>query len=267
MPCLHKALFVGSNFCGQLSQIRVLRIMKNNFYFILLFVGHISYGQISKNIEIPMYQSSNNKSDTSLWFKDYFKLGQDLKLPNLQVTNDSFYFRFWTHYQVIDIWTFDKIKVFGKVTNFAERYDSKLLKKGQFIVDKVFFKSKLMDSSYAKNIYNLITKLNLTVIPSDEKINGWGQGFDGSEYLVETSIKNTYSFKTYWTPSAFADTIIEAKRIQSFIDYLFKDLKLYEFGENPKCSKGTYKTYGIPGMQIEMKTQQTIGARNITDLL
>ena len=86
-----------------------------NIYFILLFVGQISFGQISKKIEIPVYQNSNNKGDTSLWFKDYFKLGQELKLPNLQHTNDTFYFRFWTYNQAIDIWTFDRVKIFGMV--------------------------------------------------------------------------------------------------------------------------------------------------------
>jgi hypothetical protein len=238
-----------------------------NIYFILLFVGQISFGQISKKIEIPVYQNSNNKGDTSLWFKDYFKLGQELKLPNLQHTNDTFYFRFWTYNQAIDIWTFDRVKIFGMVTNFAERYDAKLLRKGQYIVDKVFYNTKKLDSLSAKNIYKAIENLNLVDIPSDEKIKGWSAGFDGVEYLIEASSKTNYSFKTYWTPSVFSDTLNEAKRIQKFVDYLFKDLNLWNFGKRLKLSKGTFKTNGIPGIQIRIIKQDNNGARTITDLL
>ena len=169
--------------------------MKKHFYLILLFTGQISFGQTPKKIIIPIYQNSNNKNDTSAWYKDYFKLGRTLKLPNLQETNDTFYFRLWTHNQVVDIWTFDNVKIFGVVINFAERYNSKLLKKGQYVVDKVFFKSKKLDSIYAKNIFTAIKNLKLMDIPSDEKINGWSQGLDGTEYLIETSINILFENK------------------------------------------------------------------------
>ena len=238
-----------------------------NIYFILLFVGQISFGQISKKIEIPVYQNLNNKNDTSLWFKNYFKLGQEIKLPNLLQTNDTFYFRFWTHNQAIDIWTIDKVKIFGMVTNFAERYDAKLLKKGQYKIDKVFYNTKKLDSLSARNIYKAIENLNLINIPSDEKIKGWSAGLDGVEYLIETSTKTYYSFKTYWTPSVFSDTLSEAKRIQKFVDYLFKDLNLWNFGKRLKLSKGTFKTNGIPGVQIKMTNKDNSGARTITDIL
>ena len=241
--------------------------MKNYFYFILLFVGHLSYGQIPKKIEIPIYQTSRNKTDTSSWFKDYSKLGQELKLPNLQQANETFYFRFWTHNQAIDIWTFDRVKIFGAVTNFAERYDAKLLKKGQYKIDKVFYKTKNLDSLSAKNIYKAIENLCLTDIPSDEKIKGWSAGLDGVEYLIETATKTNYSFKTYWTPSVFSDTLNEAKRIQKFVDYLFKDLNLWNFGGKLKLSKGTFKTNGIPGVQIKTTNKDNSGARTITDIL
>ena len=238
-----------------------------NISFILLFVGQISFGQISKKIEIPVYQNSNNKNDTSLWFKNYFKLGQEIKLPNLQQTNDTFYFRFWTHNQAIDIWTIDKVKIFGMLTNFAERYDAKLLKRGQYKIDKVFYNTKKLDSLSARNIYKAIENLNLINIPSDEKKKGWSAGLDGVEYLIETSTKTYYSFKTYWTPSVFSDTLSEAKRIQKFVDYLFKDLNLWNFGDRLKLSTGTFKTNGIPGVQIKTTIKDNSGVRTITDLL
>ena len=53
----------------------------------------------------------------------------------------------------------------------------------------------------------------------------------------------------------------------NFVDYLSIDLKLYEYGDNPKPNKGTFKTFGIQGIQIEIRQLNNNGARTIEDLL
>ncbi|MBC7438778.1 MAG: hypothetical protein H7250_02165, partial [Flavobacterium sp.] len=45
------------------------------------------------------------------------------------------------------------------------------------------------------------------------------------------------------------------------------DLNLWNFGKRLKLSKGTFKTNGIPGIQIRTIKQDNNGARTITDLL
>jgi len=174
----------------------------------LLFASAV-FGQ-TKTINIPTYTSYQSKGDSTLWFKWKYSLAEKLELPNLQTSKDTFHFRFWTDIQALDIWTFDYATFFGMVTNYAQRYDSKLLKKGTYQVDKVFSNKIQLDSSEARNIFQLLDTLSIVNILTDDKIKGWQQGLDGREYIIETSNKSQYDFKTYWTPSIFADTIIEA---------------------------------------------------------
>ena len=237
--------------------------MKNCFYIILLFIGQFSFGQNSKKIEIPLYANK----DTSLWYKNYSKLQKELKFTNLIESTDTFRFRFWTHNQALVVWSNDKNKYFASVTSFAQRYDKKLLKKNSYVIDKVFFKTKTLDSLTAKNIFQQIESLKILGIPTDEKIKGWNQGLDGVEYLIETSDIKNYSFKEYWAPYIFADKLNEAKRIQQFVNYIFNDLKIREYYDKLKLPNGTYLTNGTQGITIRTITESTIGARNITDLL
>ena len=238
--------------------------MLKYLFYILLFVGHISYGQNNKNIELPITKDSNGKIDTLSWYKDYSDLREKINLEDLIKSNDSFHIRFWTDKQAIDIWTLDNKNYFGRITNFAMRFDNKLLKKGLQKIDKIFSKRIILDSTTTLNIYKAFNNLSIGKIPTDGKIKWWTQGFDGEEFLLETSDKENYSFKTYWTPSAHSESIKEAKLMQQFIDYLFIDLKLYDYYDKLKLSKGHFKRNGIQGIQIE-SNYNTFGARTILD--
>jgi len=226
-----------------------------------------AFGQTGKVISIPTFKNYENKLDTTLWFKWKHELTKQINLKNLQTSNDTFHFRFWTDIQAIDIWTVDNKTYFGTVTNYAQRYDNKLLRKGTYQIDKVFTNQINLDTSKARKLFTLIDTLSIISIPSDEKISGWQQGFDGEEFLIETSTPSYYNFKTYWTPRIFADSLNEAKRIQIFVDFLYKDFKLYDYYQKLKLPEGSYRRNGIQGIQIKTTKQETIGARTITDLL
>ena len=235
-------------------------------FIILLFLSSYCFGQ-SKTIDIPVSVRSNLKGDTSLWFKDYFKLTHDLKLENLQLSTDSFHFRFWTDTQAIDIWTSNNKKFSGSVTSFAQRYNEKLLKKEQYEVDKVFSNTSDLDSITSRYIYQSFESLQIQQIPTDGKIKGWSEGLDGFEYLIEVSTKTTYSFKTYWSPIIFVTTLVEAKKIQAFHDYLFRDMKLGDYYNKLQLPIGSFKRNGVPGITIKTEKQINIGAKTIFDLL
>ena len=231
----------------------------------LLFAGSI-FGQI-KIINIPTYKNYQNQTDTTLWFKWKYSLAEKLSLSNLQTSNDTFHFRFWTDIQALDIWTIDNSTYFGTVTNYAQRYDRKLYKKGIYQVDKVFSYKLNLDGSKARQIFHLLDTLNIVNIPTDAKIKGWQQGFDGTEYIIETSNKKQYDFKTYWTPSMFADTLIEAKQVQTLVDKLFKDFKIGSYYDKLKLPEGNYKRNGIQGVKIPTSNDNNGSKNSITDWL
>lgn len=226
-----------------------------------------AFGQTGKVICIPTFKLYENKLDTTLWFKWKYELTKQINLQALQTSTDTFHFRFWTDIQAIDIWTVDNKTYFGTVTNYAQRYDSKLLRKGVYQIDRVFTNQINFDTSKARKLFTLIDTLSIVSIPSDDKISGWQQGVDGEEFLIEVSTPTHYNFKTYWTPRIFADSLSEARRIQTFVDFLYKDFKLYGYYQKLKLPEGSYRRNGIQGIQIKATNQKVIGARTITDLL
>jgi len=225
------------------------------------------YGQTEKAVTIPTYKNYKNEIDTSLWFKWKNDLAKQINLKNLQASTDTFHFRFWTDIQAIDIWTIDHSLYFGMVTNYAQRYDDKLLRKGIYKIGKVYSNQITLDSSKARRLFNTIDKLSIVAIPTDDKINGWRQGFDGEEFLIETSTPTQYDFKTYWTPRIFADTLKEAKQIQTLVDYFYTDLKIYNYYQKLKLPEGSYQRNGIQGIEIKTPNQYIPGATKVTDLL
>lgn len=226
-----------------------------------LFITFSSRAQQPKNIEIPV-----DGNDTSYWYRETCSLLPALKLQNLQTATDSFHFRLWTSNQVVSVRINNNQPVTATVTSFAERYNEALLKKGKREVDKVFFKTKKLDTAIAAKIAQAISSLQIESIPSDHKIEGWRQGLDGEEYMIETATRTSYAFRTYWTPRVFADSLPEAKRIQTLIHYVINDLELGLYRYNLKLPQGTYKTNsGVPGINI--RTQTTGGAKTIYDLL
>ncbi|MFT3679068.1 MAG: hypothetical protein QM791_02275 [Ferruginibacter sp.] len=241
--------------------------MKAYIFIVTIFFISSVYGQAEKIASIPTYKNYKNETDTSLWFKWKHDLAKQINLKDLQTSTDTFNFRFWTAYQAIDLWTIDHSAYFGMVTNYAERYDDKLFRKGVSKIGKVYSNQIILESSKARLLFNIIDSLSIINIPADDKINGWRQGFDGEEFLIEASSPKQYNFKTYWTPRAFAGTLNEAKKIQTLVEYLYNNLKILSYYDKLKLPPGNYKRNGIPGIQIKSTNQGTTGSVTITDLL
>src|SRR5258706_15004275 len=97
-----------------------------NFILSILITSSL-VGQTNKSISVPTYINYKDQIDTSLWYVSKLELAKQIKIENLQLSADSFHFRLWTDIQAVDIWTNDHVKYFGTITNYAQRYDSKLL--------------------------------------------------------------------------------------------------------------------------------------------
>jgi hypothetical protein len=241
--------------------------MKRHLLLIFLLIWNISLSQTNKIIEIPTYWDTKNSNDTSLWYISTTELRRQIHLPDLLQSIDTFHFRLWTGMQAVDIWTTDRLLYYGMITNYAQQYDPKLLRKGIYKIGKIYSNQITLDSSKARQLFNIVDRLSIVAIPSDDKIKDWRQGLDGIEFLIEISTPNQYDFKTYWTPGVFADTLPEAKQIQALVNYLYKDFKIYKYYQKLRPPGGSYLRNGIPGIEIRIFNQPVSGATAITDLL
>ena len=222
--------------------------------------------QIVRTISIPTTTNSKNEADTSHWFLSTQALAKQIELKDLLNSIDSFHLRFWIGSQAVDVWTTDHLRSTAIITNYAQRYDDKLLRKSIYKIGRVYWNQVTLDTTKAKKLFSMIRHLSVADLPSDHEIKGWGSGFDGEQYLMEVSTTNKYQFKTYWTPRIFADSLNEARRIQKFIDFLNDVLKIKEYYKL-KLPKGTYRRDGIPGVHIRMHSEWVPGATRVTDLL
>lgn len=241
--------------------------MKTVLSILFIFFIAPAYSQLGKTIDIPTYPNYSNKPDTSLWYKSKCDLENRINLKDLLYYTDTFHFRFWTDNQAIDIWTSNYTRYFGMVTNFAQRYDDKLLRKGVYKIGKVYSNQVMLDSTKVKQVIDKLNELSIVAVPSDNKIAGWASGLDGVEFLIETSTPNEYIFKTYWSPKVFADTLKEARQIQAFVDFLQNDFKMYMYYEKLKLPAGSYQSNGMRSIRIRTKNEFVPGATKVTDLL
>jgi hypothetical protein len=198
------------------------------FTYILFFclIATATKSQDIKQIEIP----KNKKGDTSLWFKWQNERIDKLKLPTLLNKNDESYLRVTIGGQIIDIWSYDNKTYQGIITNFADGDNSKSTRQWVKKDIKTFSNKVVIDTIIAKSIFKL--QQQISSIPTEQLIKGWGIGNDGVEYIIETSNPKYYVFKTYWTPTVQDSTLKEAKKIQDFIDKISVKLNLekeYEY--------------------------------------
>jgi len=195
--------------------------MKTTLLILLIVVLSIaSYGQNNKIFNIPSYKSG----DTTLWYKWQHERDDKLKLPHLPSSTENFHFRFWTNGQAVDIWTSDYKSFFGLLTNYTDSYEAYDMDKQKRKPSTTFSNQVQLDTSLARQSYNLIKAISS--IPSEDSIKGWGLGCDGISYLFETSTPDYCSFKSYWTPTAQDSDLIEAKQIQKFVDDIYALLNL-----------------------------------------
>lgn len=68
------------------------------------------------------------------------------------------------------------------------------------------------------------------------QIKEWRWGFDGFSYIIETSTPLKYSLKTYWSPKAQKESVVEAKNILAFEKSLDTILGLDKLGDEFKSN-------------------------------
>ncbi len=177
-----------------------------------LIVSCGTFAQISKVVEIPM----NNNSDTSLWYKWRAAWCAPLRIEKLLYSTDAFHFRYWQDGQAVDIWSSDNKTFSGRVTNYAHKKVTHTCKNHPEKPMRLFKKQIRLDSAQAHNVYKLLIEYSILTLPSDNKINNWSVGLDGTEYLIEIAKPESYTFKTYWTPTA-QKGVPEAEKFQAFV--------------------------------------------------
>jgi hypothetical protein len=179
-----------------------------------------------KHVDIPLYKDG----DTSVMYRYEQGKAKQLGLPDLITSRDTFHFRFWANGQAVEIWSQDYKTFNGRVTNFTESYEEFDMKKQKQPPSTMFFNQTVLDSSASRKVFELTNAV--ISIPQQDSIEGWYNGFDGETYVFETSTSSFYSFKDYWTPSAYVDKLPEAKQVQSFADTLRVLLNLEEEYDN-----------------------------------
>jgi len=160
--------------------------------------------------------------------------GQNLPL-NIELTKDSDT-TFWLNYHLKDIEKLNLIKPISD-NNFLRISSSKYFleilpnaSKISFYAKEIwdnvqtgesFVKSYDLTSEQFNEIQSLYKSLQIQKIPSDNLIENWKHGVDGIEYIIELKNGNSYSFKSYWTPSAQKE-FDESKKILEFTNQLDK---------------------------------------------
>ena len=189
----------------------------------ILSVPAILFGQV-KSINIPD-RITNNKNRDYTQFEKQRSADFDIKLLSSDTSFDEFY-RLADSRQIIEVWKIDT-NYGGQVINYTRTYvayEEKGKKKSELLYNKVS-----LSADTAKIIFTRFKSLDS--IPDMEKIKGWGIGFHGVTYSIESSTKKEYSLKSYWTPTAQNDSILYKNEIISFVDYIYKDLNLYGYYE------------------------------------
>jgi len=185
--------------------------------FVCLLTASTLFAQATKCC-IPM----ENGKDTSFWYKLNKENAEKIGLKDLTRTSDSLHFRFWTETKLIDIWTED----FKTFSGFLIVYTEEEPKDFNDKTKRKFYSKKIvLDDSSAKRVYLLFDSLAVFNIPPQEDIKDWKSGLDGDIFLIEYSTSNTYSFKSYWTPSDYPN-IKEAVLIDTLTQQLNKMLAM-----------------------------------------
>ena len=198
----------------------------------------------TKTINIPE-RVSNNKNWDYIQFEKQRSADFDMRLLSSDTSFDEFY-RISNSRQIIEVWKIDTIYS-GQIINFTRTkvaYEDREKVKSVLVYNKVGLLSDI-----AKNIFDKFKSLDS--IPDMDKIKGWGIGFDGVTYSIESSTKKEYSLKSYWTPTAQNDSILYINEIISFVDYIYNYLNLHRHYEifTSNLPNGSY-TDGFINMTI-----------------
>lgn len=191
--------------------------------------------------------------DTSYWFKRLKKYTSDKKLSDLTRNSDRVHLRISTITEAVDVWTNNNKKFEGAFTAFIDC--------GKDRSQNYTTVSKPLDNNTASKIFQILNSNKILVIPTDNKIAGWGQnGLDGTETLIEYSTPKDYYFKEYWSPYLFKE-LKEAQLIDTTEKQIWSLIHNKHF-PNSLLSKGcVFETNGIQGIIIKPKQKKKKASR------
>jgi hypothetical protein len=204
-----------------------------------------SFGQTKKLNGI-----TSTTGDTSLWYKNQIKQLKKLSLPLLDTSSNKEYYRVWTNRQVIDIWKNSNGTFGGNLTAWTDEY----VPYNEKPTNRTYIKVVPLTSDTAQFVQQLFLSSGILNLPTDNSIKSWRQGFDGITYIIEQSSKDSYSFKTYWTPKA-QGSLKEAIQVQSFIDSVFSIVRAQDVWKS-FANTIPYECYinGGPGIACKVLT-------------
>lgn len=191
-----------------------------------------------------------NGDTTAYWRQQNAGFLNNLKLKNLEQSEDEFNFRLWDDGQVIEIRKNNSV-ITGVIVNYIYHFKNNKYYNSKIIADTI-----ALSAEQAKTAYKLIQNSEILAIPTDHEINGWHQGLDGITYTIEYSDKDNYWLKTYWTPSA-QDSVPEATTVLNFLKNISDSLDLngkYNTFKNTLLPKGCYSRGGISAMCFPRNT-------------
>ena len=155
---------------------------------------------------------------------------KEIGLHDVAVAPQPFYLRIWLGGTVVSIWP-DAKSLQGSLTKWVKE----AVPPDEVETGRYFILNEALDSAVCRKLYLAYQSRQLSALPSEERIPGWQQGFDGVTYLLETVAYDAYSLKTYWTPEVQKE-VKEAALVQDFVDTVGQLLDLkkrsYYFGES-----------------------------------
>lgn len=195
--------------------------MKLKVYLVVLIIFFYKTTVMCQNNK---YVSGIDKKEISTWEQERKR---DYKITELSTFTGDSAFRFYNCRQFVEI-LYSKHKITGKIVSFAKEYKSKEYKNKRRNERKILVKETEIDSLNLSKIDKLINGSNILTIPSGDSIKEWISGFDGITYETEYLTKDSYTLKSYWTPTAQDSTLIQAKQVQDFVINLESILNLQE---------------------------------------
>jgi hypothetical protein len=163
--------------------------------------------------------------DTTYWYKYQKYVNSKLGLEDLSNSKYLFAFRITSLNIITDIWTVDGTNFNGKQILFTSTSDENPEK------IEYFHRTERIGNDTAQIINQFLEDYKILNIPQQDSIRDWGNGLDGSIYLIEFATPALYSFKSYWTPTAFP-SIPEAVSISNFVQKIADLLKQQEKFDN-----------------------------------
>lgn len=225
--------------------------------FLIIFCFLTVHTTAQKHSYIPTYQNG----DTCLWYKWQSEKYRKAGLRNLLFASDSICFRFSTEVEAIEIWTNDYIHFEGFYSIFTTSPDKK--SNGNQEKEPFYSGYWTLTTDEAKKAYDLYRSLGIASIKAQDSIQGWQDGLDGDQFILELSTPVSYSFKPYWTPSYFKNKIHDAFLIDSFSNSIRKDIRFSERFHNfiSTLPKGCYRvgSYFVTCNYLQGKRRQKSG--------